>query len=296
MNIVLCADENYAMPCGICITSVLENNKESQCRIYILTDGFSDKTILSFKELQLKYGQEFIINKIDSTVFEGLKVSDRFRRSIYFRFLIPDIVDGDKALYLDSDIIVNGDLKSLWDTDLSSWACAVVEDQCSDDIRLHNRIEMYSTYFNSGVLLMNLKYWRDNGIKEKLVDYIFNNPEKCLYPDQDALNVILEGKIFFLDYKYNFQSLMWVNKDELLLHKDKWNNIQMAFENPIIIHYTAGLKPWFLEYDGMFKDYFLRYKILSPWITYKLLRKISLRYHYILVLKRILKKYVFFIN
>lgn len=290
MNIVLCADENYAMACGICVTSILENNRGNQCHIYILTDGFSEKTVSLFNQMQIQYAQEISIKKIDSTVFEGLKVSDRFRRSIYFRFLIPDIVDRDKVLYLDSDIIVNGDLKNLWDIDLSFYACAVVEDQCADDIRLHNRIDMYSTYFNSGVLLMNLKYWRDNLIKEKLVDYIFNNPEKCLYPDQDALNVILERKVYFLDYKYNFQELMLDDANNSFLHKDKWDKIKKAFEQPIIIHYTKPIKPWHLEYQGPFKYLFLKYKSLSLWSSFPLLQIITRKQRYCFIITSMIKK------
>lgn len=290
MNIVLCADENYAMACGICITSILENNRGNHCHIYVLTDGFSEKTVSLFNQMQTQYAQEISIKKIDSTVFEGLNVSDRFRRSIYFRFLIPDIVNGDKALYLDSDIIVNGDLKSLWDIDLSSYACAVVEDQCSDDIRLHNRINMYSTYFNSGVLLMNLTYWRDNLIKEKLVDYIFNNPEKCLYPDQDALNVILEGKVYFFDYIYNFQELMLDDANSSFLHRNKWDKVKKAFEQPIIIHYTKSIKPWHVEYEGPFKHIFLKYKSLSLWSSHALLRKITQKQRYCFIINNMIRK------
>lgn len=273
MNIVLCADEHYAMPCGICITSILENNQDCSCRIYVLTNGFSAKTKLLFTQLEEKYQQKIEIVEIDSSIFKGLKVSERFRESIYYRFFIPDIVQGEKALYLDSDIIVNGSLKELWNVDLNDYACAVVEDQFGDDIRLHNRIEVYTTYFNSGVILMNLEYWRKNSIKEKLVDYIYNNPERCLYPDQDALNVILKDEVFFADYKFNFQSLMDVNEDELFLHRSKWQRLSEVKNNPIVIHYTSVTKPWHLNYNGFFKDVYFYYKSVSPWNLSKLENK-----------------------
>lgn len=273
MNIVLCADEHYAMPCGICITSILENNRDCSCQIYVLTNGFSDKTKSLFIQLQEKYNQPINIVDIDSSIFKGLKVSERFRESIYYRFFIPDIVQGEKALYLDSDIIVNGSLRELWNIDLSDYACAVIEDQCGDDIRLHNRIEVYSAYFNSGVILMNLEYWRENSIKERLIDFIYNNPERCLYPDQDALNVVLADKVFFADYKFNFQDLMNSDEGDLMLHRSKWAKIQEAKKNPTVIHYTSWTKPWHLHYSGFFKDVFLYYKSLSPWNLTKLENK-----------------------
>ena len=159
--------------------------------------------------------------------------------------MLPEIVSADKVLYLDCDIIVRDSLSELFATDLTDLACGVVEDQCGDDIRLHNPIRMFSKYFNSGVLLMNLDYWRNNHVADKLVLWIENFDGRLMCPDQDALNVVLEGKVKFLDYKYNYQQgfygdLMW-------LRADKWPAIKEARENPVVVHYTSGEKPWHKE-------------------------------------------------
>lgn len=271
MDIVLCADDNYAMPCGVCLTSLFENNRDTECNVYILTVGFSEATNALFAQLSEKYQQTIQIVPIDSSLFQNLKVSDRFRESIYYRFLIPDIVKGDKALYLDCDIIVTSSLKELWETDVTDYACAAVEDQRGDDIVQHNRIEMYSTYFNSGVLLMNLNYWRQHDVKQQLVDYIYENPDRCLYPDQDALNVVLEHKVLLLDYKYNYQQQMSLPSSELYLHRSKWAQANKYMEElPVIIHYSSNLKPWHVEYPHFYKSIFFEYKSKSPWASYEI--------------------------
>lgn len=281
MDIVLCADDNYAMPCGVCLTSLFENNRDVECNVYILTVGFSEATNALFTQLAEKYQQTIQIVPIDSSLFQNLKVSDRFRESIYYRFLISDIVKGDKALYLDCDIIVTSSLKELWETDVTDYACAAVEDQRGDDIVQHNRIEMYSTYFNSGVLLMNLNYWRQHDVKHQLVDYIYANPDRCLYPDQDALNVVLEHKVKFLDYKYNYQQQMSLPSEDLYLHRSKWAQANKYMkELPVIIHYSSNLKPWHIEYPHFYKSVFLEYKAMSLWASSELHYRATKRERY----------------
>lgn len=291
MDIVLCADDNYAMPCGVCLTSLFENNKEVECNVYILTVGFSEATNALFTQLAEKYQQTIQIVPIDSSLFQNLKVSDRFRESIYYRFLIPDIVKGNKALYLDCDIIVTSSLKELWETDVTEYACAAVEDQRGDDIVQHNRIEMYSTYFNSGVLLMNLNYWRQHDVKQQLVDYIYANPDRCLYPDQDALNVVLEHRVKFLDYKFNYQQQMSLPSAELYLHRSKWEQANKYTEElPVIIHYSSNLKPWHIEYSHFYKSVFLEYKAMSPWASIEILYRATKRERYYFSIMKYVRK------
>ena len=269
MNIALCADENYAFPCGVCVTSILENNIHEKCNIYILTPGLKEESKKKFKELSKTYGQSIEIIAIDDTLFQDLKRCKRFPQSIYYRFLIPHLLPVNKILYLDCDIIVTQSLKSLWETGISEYACAVVEDQKSDDIRLQNNLELYKKYFNSGVLLMNLEYWRKNNTSQKLTNFIDNNTEKCVYPDQDALNYILGEKVLYLEYKYNYQEFMLYPKEEQFLHKVKWGNLLPANELPAIIHYTCDIKPWIKNCRHPLKGEFFKYKKISPWKSCK---------------------------
>lgn len=267
------------MACCICITSIFENNKNLECRIYILSEAISENSRKQINTIADKYNQEIIIKIIDGITLNNLKVSNRFRKSIYFRFLIPNILYNEaRALYLDCDIIVNGSIKDLESISLENYACAVVEDQCGDDIRNHNRIEIDDTiYFNSGVLLMNLDYWRENKIAEKCIDFIYNHPDKCLFPDQDALNVILHNKVKYLSYSYNFQALFYEKNNNRLLHRSKWDNINEYSKSPIIVHYSCDIKPWYIECKHPKKDLFLYYKELSIYNSQKLESIISLR-------------------
>lgn len=283
MNIALCTDEKYSFPCGVCVTSILENNKECECNIYILTPGLKKDTIEKYNLLSTTYGQKIEIIKIDNKNFNSLKISDRFPISIYYRYLLPQLLNREKVLYLDCDIIVTGKLTDLWDTDIKDYACGVVEDQKSDDITIQNRLGLYRNYFNSGVLLMNLNFWRKNNTSTALIDFIYRNPEKCLYPDQDALNYILGDNVMFLEYKYNYQEQMLLPKEEQYLHKDKWSNLLPANETPTIIHYTCKIKPWIKNCVHPLKQEFIKYKNSSPWAN----NEIEQQYSFIEKLRKI---------
>lgn len=271
MNIALCTDKKYAFACGVCVTSILENNKGEECNIYIITEGLDEESIKLFGVLTQKYNQCIYIIRIEEERLKTLKASDRFPRSIYLRYLLPELIKEEKVLYLDCDIIVTQNIKELYDTDISAFACGVIEDQNSDDIRLQNNLCLYKPYFNSGVLLMNLDWWRKKKTTDELIAFIYNNPDKCTFPDQDALNYILNDQILFLDFTYNYQDTFFNRPEDIFLHKSKISQLNKTQTNPpAIIHFTNPLKPWHKNCKHQLRNYFIYYKDISPWKDVKL--------------------------
>lgn len=270
IHIGLCTDENYAMPCGICITSIFENNKNHSICIHLVCENLESKTLDKILSLAEKYGQEIKIYPIDSSLFMNLPISDRYKVSIYFRLLFPSLLPADvsRILYLDCDIIILKDLSKLMDIPLYDYACGVVEDQFSDDVRNKNRINKYDDYFNTGVLLFNLDVWRKQDLATKCIQFMSDHPELSIYPDQDALNVVLNNNVLWLDSIYNFQEGLFCKKGELLLHKDKWDKVDRSINDIVILHYSFSIKPWHKECNHPFKELFLHYKKMSPWKSY----------------------------
>lgn len=261
MNIALCTDDKYAKYCMVTIISVLESNSKENCTIYVLTDYLNDTNRDLFVYLSNYYKQPIKIIEIPSDSFSQLKVCSRYPRSMYYRFLLPSIIYDNKVLYLDCDIINRKSLSSFYSMDLEGIAAAVIEDAQGDDVLLHNRIRYSGKYFNSGVLLMNLDYWRQNSISQQLVDFIEHNPDRCFYPDQDALNIVLEGKVIFAPYSYNCQQPWYTSLDKILFSYTKWEQVQNIINDPAIVHYTATNKPWFKECEHPHVDWFLMYAL-----------------------------------
>ena len=169
IKIALCTDTYYMMACGPCVVSIFEHHREQPCHIYVITKSLPQVDVEGLEQIAARYGGRLTVKTIHPEILQGLKVSDRFRESIYYRFLLPDLFpDEEKMLYMDCDILVNDSLQELWRTDIEGYACAVVEDQEADDITLQNRIGVYGApYFNSGVLLVNMDWhvgwWSSSG-------------------------------------------------------------------------------------------------------------------------------------
>ncbi len=288
MNISLCTDENFVVPALICLTSVFENNKGEDVKAYIITDGISEQAWMKFTQLADYYKREIEVLVIDKGYFYGLTVSERFPISMYYRFLLPKMLTNEnKVLYLDCDIIVRHSLKALYDTPLQDSALAAVVGESCDDIVFENELQIVSKYFNSGVLLINLDYWRKNDIARKLIEWVADNPEKCSLPDQNALNKVLDGKVVYVDYTYNYQE-WWFHKSLVhYMHYSKWKEIREKGKDPVVVHFCEAEKPWFVECKNPFQKEFLYYAKMHDFLGFKLRRRYGFAYQCADVVDRI---------
>lgn len=260
MNIALCTDDKYVIPCMVTIASIFENNKLDKCNVYVLTDSLTDENQLKFRKLALKYQQHIYITKVDINTYSDLKVTNSFPKAMYYRFLLPSILnDLDKVLYLDCDIIVRHSLKDLFEFDITPYSCAAVEDANADNVLHKNKIKYLGEYFNSGVLLMNLDYWRKHNTASILVNFIEEEPERCIFPDQDALNINLQNSVYFLPYSYNMQNAFIRRLEEMPFLYTKHEAVKECRMDPIILHFSSWDKPWFVECNHPYKDEWRHY-------------------------------------
>lgn len=288
MNISLCTDENFVIPALVCLTSIFENNKDEDVRAYILTDGISELSREKFSQLSQCYHQEIQVLDIDKRYFDGLTVNERFPVSMYYRFLLPDMLPNEhKILYLDCDIIVRHSLRTFYDTNLNDMALAAVVGESCDDIVFENLLQITSKYFNSGVLLMNLDYWRQHDTTKALIRWVADNPDKCSLPDQNALNKVLEGKVVYVDYTYNFQE-WWFRKSLVhYMHFSKWEKIRKVSKDPVVVHFCEAEKPWFMECKNPFQSEFLKYANLHPFIGFRLRKRYGFAFQCSVVIDKI---------
>ena len=260
MHIVFSIDDAFALYCGVLITSICENNRDDEIYFYIISSGIcvSNKQII--EEVVSKYNKKVVFYNISTDTLRNCPISGHISIATYFRILIPEILlDLEKVLYLDCDIIVLSSLKALWDIDISNYAIAAVPDMYDRDLRIYNRLEydMRKGYFNAGVLLMNLKYWRARNISNKILSYIDNNSNKIKYWDQDALNYILQDEKLILPLCYNVHDGFYWKKH--FLNNNQINEIFDARLNPVILHYTGAVKPWYKECEHPRKNDYIKY-------------------------------------
>lgn len=273
MNIILCASDNYTMQCGVTICSVCENNRDSDVDFYVITDDdFTDEHKQQLRDLVASYDNKtitFIIvkeNQIDKFIqFE----TPWWTKHIFYRLLSAELIKSiDKAIYFDCDVIVRHSLTDFWNIDLTDYAVGCIYDSMEGLIEFYNRLGYSSDlgYFNSGVLLMNLKYWREKGITDKFFDFIQKFPEKLKCPDQDVLNYVLRNEKLKLSSKFNFQSGFLFKKHRMTFDYSKYcNELEEASKDPIILH-LSGARPWFKgRISHPYQSEWFKYKALTIW-------------------------------
>ncbi len=246
-HIIFASDNNYAMPCMVAMASLLYNTDSKDCDLHILTEGFNERNLTILNRIRERFCEATIsLDIIDNNaLLKSAITSSRFPIANFFRLLVPQIYDFKKVLYLDCDIIVNRDISPLWNTDITGYVCGMIMDQDCDDITLHNRIYSHNhTYYNAGVMLMNLELWRKDNIADKVMAFMKDFPQCCLYPDQDAINKVVGDQILELSCKYNVQENWFMPKDRWKVHQNKWIKIEDALLSPVILHYTGHDKPW----------------------------------------------------
>ena len=271
INILCATDRNFVPYCGIMLTSLFFNNENEHIDVYLLVDN----TVLvqdrhKYHELAKQYGQTIHIISVDSSTFEKYPVyNSQWTNSIYYRLLAAELLPSsvDKIIYLDADIIVTRSIREMWEIDIEKFAIGVVHDIWAPNQQVYDRLNLENDkcYFNSGSMILNLKYWREQKLSQKYMTYIKDNFEKLWFNDQDTLNGVLCNKKLMLPVTYNFQ-VLFLKKSLFDEMTDKQKKDIFETKAPLIMHYSASTKPWMIMYYKMpYLDLWRRYRDLSMW-------------------------------
>lgn len=227
--VVYICDENYVMPACVSIQSLYENKRNSAYEIYIIGVDISKDSEKKLKSINLKGININLLNV--SNKYETLNTThEAVTKAALFKFDIPKIFENkDKILYIDCDTICLGDLEELYNQNIEDYYAAVVKDLTAVNVyEEHKRLGTRS-YFNSGVMLLNLKKLREENIPEKLLNYKINSTD-TRYMDQDCFNVVFDGAVLFVDSRFNY-----------LTSNSELSDVNVS--EPLILHFTPK-KPW----------------------------------------------------
>lgn len=284
MNFLMTVTDSYVPYLGVTITSIIENNRHMELSFYIICPDLSvcnksklggvinckSASNVSIHFLELKSEHRVLLEEV------GKHLRSVHNTSFLLRLLSEQLLPSNlnTILYMDVDVVVSSDLKELDNYVFhDNIGAAVVKDvvRTTDYQRLKINPNEH-IYFNSGVMLINLPYWRENSIGQKCLKKLCENTDVSFMPDQDALNIILKGKVDYLHPKYNCLMLFFM-RDEFLksrIQADELKQVKEAIENPAIIHYVFLNKPWFKGGFLPKKELWLNYLSLTPWADLKL--------------------------
>lgn len=253
LHILLCFDNNYALSAGVNIFSVVASNPLQQIYFHLFTHNLSDENRNKFREIKFDNISitEYVINdqfKVDE------QNTEQFPLSACVRLIAPVILKNiaDKLLYIDSDTLCINSLSDINGIDLNDIIVAAVADEPYMQQTQCTKYDVIKgTYFNSGVMLINISLWCKDKITDKTLK-LLNSGEKYQFPDQDVLNISIGQKRLILPKKFN---------NLLALSIDGNEDADVSNET-VLIHYITKNKPWHQPYRSKLFDSYLE---KSPW-------------------------------
>jgi lipopolysaccharide biosynthesis glycosyltransferase len=266
-NIVFATDQNYIQHLSVALISLLSNNSSLDFKIFIISSGLDSDNFQKIKSITEKYKVHLKQIIINDDVFEKFVTNFHFTKAMYYRLLIPNFIDEDKVLYLDADIVANGDIENLYNQDLQDNFIGAVLNPRFDR---YEELEMdeESRYFNSGVMLINNKKWKEEGLATKVIEFIDFNHNIVTFPDQDGLNAVINGRWKEIELKYNQQAVIFEQDFSSKYNCFSEQNLIEAKNSPIIIHYTGSSKPWHFRNNHPYKYLYWKYLRMTPFKRY----------------------------
>lgn len=276
MNIVYIATDSYVPLMGISMTSVLMNKKEMQnLDFYICSTDISETHKEQLRQLTEQYGSRiFFIDVSDyASHFEFEFSTSGFHSIVLARLLLADYMPEEvqKVLYLDSDVIVNGDLSELDSVNLKGKAFAAVPELHMPQKEKKNiGLKKEDIYFNCGVMLINLEFWRKNHAAEKFLHYFEKKQGQLLYNDQDILNHCCKGRIEKLSHTFNYNpALYYFPRYFIRNYQPEYDSSSSEYKeirkSPKMIHFLGEERPWYHGNYSPYRKIYEYYREHSLW-------------------------------
>ncbi|MDT3405172.1 glycosyltransferase family 8 protein [Mucilaginibacter terrae] len=265
-HVAITIDDNYIQHACVMLQS-LNEHAISPIEVYCISDNLSDgsKNILKNHFKKSKLTISFVGFNPGSLPQLPIKHTDHVSAATFFRIWLPQLLPHVKqVLFLDTDILINNDLSSVFNLNIDNYPIAAVPDLgASIEKKTQLGIHAHKLYFNAGVMLVNLDYFRKHHLTRQLAHFISTKPELCEFWDQDALNAIISGNFLELHPRFNLQSTTYDYKGT--------KGVDEAIANPAIVHFTGGgsCKPWFYQNQHPLK-----------YLYYQNLKKTPFRFFY----------------
>ena len=283
MFVIYHSSDTFASVTGVSMLSLFKNNKGmDEIHVLYIEHGLTDDNKTKLMEIADQYGRTLEFMPMPNWS-ERLNIELKSSKKAWLGFgynrlflteYLPENID--RVLYLDSDTVIEGNLDELWNLDLDGYYLAGVDDCLSSKYRDLIGLSDSDTYCNSGVLLINVKKWRENNIVKSFIEAIVKNNGYFVFNEQSLINSVLGGHIKVLPQKYNVNSLVYLYDYEELMklrkpHEFSYSRDEFyeARNNPIITHYTGNFyvdrRPWIEKSDHPHKQVYSDYYAMTPW-------------------------------
>ena len=263
MHIAFGVDTNYFRGMAVNITSILKNNPGMVFIFHVFAFSITDDSRRRLEDLMKKYDISINIHLLHTDILSEFNQFPCFSKhplGTFIRILIPNLLQGitNKVLYLDADILCMGELRNLQSINIDDYIAAVVHDEVETTAKTQiAALNLpHPEYFNAGVMYINIDNWVANDSQSKALTIL--STQQLLFADQDALNSVLNGRVKYIDEKWNYR----YHLVDFLSNGDSVLNVA---EPVVFMHFTGPVKPWHDWCLHEAKDIFVRYQSASSW-------------------------------
>jgi len=284
VTVVCGADDRYVMPLAVTLRSAHDQLAgDRQLVAYVIDGGIRprnrERLLASLDPERVRV--HFVAP--DEGAFADAAVTHgHVSVATYYRIAVPRLLpaDVDRAVYLDSDLVVLADLGALFDTDLGDRPLAAAVDVAvptvSAPFGLRNFRELGLApdvpYFNAGVLVMDLDRWRRDDVSGQAFAYLRRHGEQIRFWDQDVLNAVLAGAFRALDPRWNQLPFVFDANRRMPFGPDV---LELLLRDPRIVHFATASKPWHLSCAHPRRDLFFAALDRTAWAGWRPRRKLS---------------------
>ena len=288
--LVLGADDNYALPMAVTLYSALTNLAAGwSVDLYLIDGGIEPVNKNRIERIARESAPSVTLHwkTVDASLLTPLPQTTGkvVNAAAYLRLFIPQLLREQykRVIYLDCDLIIRSSLSDLWNIPFDGDAILAVQDYwipyVSSDLGIEKHHELgippNSKYFNTGVLVINLPYWREQKVRKQVFNYLVVYKDYRNFNDQEGLNVVLSSKWKSLALSWNVphiaDSTAWRSRLALMNDTPLKEAIKRATlklpEHAHIIHYASASKPWKRTSHYPLQHLWYRYFWESGWLS-----------------------------
>lgn len=281
MIVVYNSDERYASAFAVSVLSLFESNQNAESiTVYLIENGIEEKSKRRIQEIAEQYKRKIILIKmpdIEKMAQVNIALPSYNRITTCGRLFIASILPAeiDKVIYADCDTMFMDSLESIWNTDMADYMVGMAADAMGKADRNVLGIPPEGSYFNSGLMLVNVKRWRESGVERQFIDYLVQQEGYVPFPDQGTLNAVFDGKIltlpatcnvYSMPYAFSYEEILKTRCPDVYYTKEE---VASAIEHPTMVHFTTNfilpLRPWVKGCNHPCVQQYLAYRDKTPW-------------------------------
>lgn len=275
ITLVCAADAAYVRPLAAMVESVLAHRAgDLPVDIYVLAGGIlPDDRARMTTAWAAKGATAHWLEPGDSR-FAGVPVWGRMPVTTYYKLAIADLLPDHvkRAIWLDCDLLMVGDVTRLWESDLGGHHALAVQDRIVPTVSSSFGIRTWKAlglpadapYFNAGVMLIDLDRWRRDRVSDEVVEYLRAHHRSVYFWDQEGLNVVLAGRWGRLDEAWNCNVAVPGAFEEIAARA-----AGEGARGPWILHFAGNIKPWRFPSSNRHRKLFFEYLDRTPWVGWR---------------------------